>query len=321
MAEAYLRCRPRLLGVAYGILGDLGEAEDVVQDAWLRLDSADSAAVVRLEGFLTTVTTRLAIDRLRSARKRREEYVGPWLPEPLLIDEADPEAVAIQAADLSLALLSALERLNPVERAVLVLRDVFDFEYAEIANIIEKTPANCRQLAKRAREHAGEPVRRHHPSSERADALVAAFTAAIRTGDLNRLTSLLAADAILYTACGGEAAAARKPIYGAAKIARFFAGVRRKGYFGPQLSYAAVRVNGEPGLRIDASDRMVALIALELAGETIAGIRLVNNPRKLTRLNRAQSAVVPDRHRATSGNADGPRESARASSRTHPHES
>jgi RNA polymerase sigma-70 factor (ECF subfamily) len=282
--DAFLRCRPRLLGVAYGILGELGEAEDVVQDAWLRLDAADPDTVVSVEAFLMTVTTRLAIDRLRSARSRRERYVGPWLPEPLLVDEADPESVAMQAADLSLALLSALERLNPVERAVLVLRDVFDFEYAEIADIINKTPANCRQLAKRAREHAGEPARRHRFSPEQADALIAAFTTAIRTGDLDRLQSLLAADAILYTDGGGKAAAARKPIYGAAKIARFFAGVRRKGYFGPELSYAAVSVNGEPGLRIDASDRVVALIALELAGDTITGIRLINNPRKLAHL-------------------------------------
>jgi RNA polymerase sigma-70 factor (ECF subfamily) len=282
--EAFLRCRPRLLGVAYGILGDLGEAEDVVQDAWLRLNAAGSETVVSLDAFLMTVTTRLAIDRLRSARSRREHYVGPWLPEPLLVDEADPESVAMHSADLSLALLSALERLNPVERAVLVLRDVFDFEYAEIADIIDKTPANCRQLAKRAREHAGEPARRNRSSTEHADALLAAFTTAIRTGDLDRLKSLLAADAILYTDGGGEAAAARKPIYGAAKVARFFVGVRRKGYFGSELSYAAVSVNGEPGLRIDASDRLVALIALELAGETIAGIRLVNNPRKLAHL-------------------------------------
>jgi RNA polymerase sigma-70 factor (ECF subfamily) len=282
MIEAFSRCRPRLLGVAYGILGDLGEAEDVVQDAWLRLSAADGEALISLERFLVTVTTRLAIDRLRSARSRREVYVGPWLPEPLLVDEADPESRAIDAADLSLALLSALERLNPVERAVLVLRDVFDFDYAEIADIVDKTPGNCRQIAKRARDHAGAPARRHRPSGEQADALVAAFTTAVETGDLDGLTSLLAADAILYNDGGGEVAAARKPIYGAAKIARFFTGLRRKGYFGPGLSYAPVRVNGDPGLlRVDASGRPRAVIALELVGEAIVAIRIVNNPRKL----------------------------------------
>jgi RNA polymerase sigma-70 factor (ECF subfamily) len=283
--EAFLRCRPRLLGVAYGILGDLGEAEDVVQDAWLRWDAADWSRVANLEGFLVTVTTRLAIDRLRSARIRRESYVGQWLPEPLLVDDADPESVAIEAAELTLALLSALERLNPVERAVLVLRDVFDFEYAEIADIIEKTPANCRQLAKRAREHAAEPVRRFRATSEQAERLLAAFTAAVMTGDVKRLEAVLAADAILYSDGGGEALAARRPIYGAVKIARFLCGVRRRGYFTPELRYKAVRVNGDPGLlRIDATGHARAVIALEPHDGVIVGVRIINNPKKLTRL-------------------------------------
>ena len=285
MLEAFLHCRPRLLGIAYGVLGDLEEAEDVVQDAWLRLKAGAPEAVVNLEAFLVTVTTRLAIDRLRSARKRREEYVGTWLPEPLLVDEADPESLAIEAADLSLALLSMLERLNPVERAVLVLRDAFDFDYAEIADIIEKTPTNCRQLAKRARQHVGQPVRRHRSSREQADVLIAAFTTAVRTGDVKELEAMLAADAILYSDGGGEAPAARKPIYGAAKISRFFAGVRRKGYFGPELSYSTVRINGGPGLlRTDATNRPRALIVLESLDGAIVGIRLINNPRKLSRL-------------------------------------
>ena len=301
IVEAYVRCRPRLLGVAYGILGDLSEAEDVAQDAWLRLEAADSEAVVNMEAFLVTVTTRLAMDRLRSARSRREEYVGTWLPEPLLIDEADPEAIAIETVDLSLALMSTLERLNPIERAVLVLRDAFDLEYAEIADIIEKTPANCRQLAKRARAHAGEPVHRYRPTEEQADALVAAFTAAVRSGDMKQLEAMLAADAILYSDGGGEAAAARKPIYGAAKIVRFFAGTRRKGYFGPDLSYSTVCLNGEPGPRIDAPDRLRALIALEMDGETIVGVRIVNNPRKLNGLPRARAQGRPDPLRGIPG--------------------
>jgi RNA polymerase sigma-70 factor (ECF subfamily) len=282
--EAFMRCRPKLFGVAYGMLGDLGEAEDVVQDAWLRTRAVDAEAVTHLEAYLVTVTTRLAMDRLRSAQSRRERYVGPWLPEPLLVDEADPESLTLETAELNLALLCALERLNPVERAVLVLRDVFDFEYAEIADIVEKTPANCRQLAKRARERAGEPTRRYRSDSEHADALVAAFTAAVTDGDLSRLTSLLAADAILYNDGGGEVPAARRPIYGAAKIGRFFTGLRRKGYFGPDLEYVPVGVNGEPGLvRADPSGRARAVIAFETAGAKILAIRLLNNPRKLVR--------------------------------------
>ena len=157
--DAFAVCRPRLMGIAYGMLGELTEAEDVVQDAWLRWDRADRDAVRNPEAFLVTATTRLALDRLRAARARREVYVGPWLPEPLVTDAETPETKAIEAERLDLALLGALERLNPVERAVLVLRDVFDLEYAEIADVLERTPAGIRQIARRARDHAGDPNR------------------------------------------------------------------------------------------------------------------------------------------------------------------
>ena len=158
--DAFSACRPRLLGIAYGMLGELGEAEDIVQEAWLRWDGADRAEIRSGEAFLVTVTTRLAVDRLRSAQRRRETYVGPWLPEPLVADADgapdDPERIAIEAERLSLALLGALERLNPVERAVLILRDAFDLEYAEIADVVDRSPANVRQIAVRARAHAGD---------------------------------------------------------------------------------------------------------------------------------------------------------------------
>ena len=152
------------MAVAYGMLGDRGEAEDIVQDAYLRYAEADDSAIRNAErSWLTTVTTRLAIDRLRSAQARRETYVGPWLPEPIVTDVAapDPSDVVAEAEQLSLALLVALERLNPVERAVFLLRDVFDLDYDEVADAVESTPANCRQIARRARDHVGEPARRH----------------------------------------------------------------------------------------------------------------------------------------------------------------
>lgn len=227
-ADPFAICRPRLLGIAYGMLGELTEAEDVVQDAWLRWDGADREAVRNPEAFLIRVTTRLALDRLRSARARREVYVGPWLPEPLVADPETPETKAIEAERLSLALLGALERLNPVERAALVLRDVFDLEYAEIANVLDKTPANVRQIAKRARDHAGDTSRSRTVSKEEQERLAVAFLAAALSGDVEQIRDLLAADAVMYTDGGGVVTAARKPIYGADKIARFMVGVQRQ---------------------------------------------------------------------------------------------
>jgi RNA polymerase sigma-70 factor, ECF subfamily len=279
--DAFAACRPRLLGIAYGLLGELTEAEDVVQDAWLRWQAADRSAVRNAEPFLVTVTTRLALDRLRSARARREVYVGPWLPEPLLTDPETPETKAIEAERLSLALLGALERLNPVERAVLVLRDAFDLEYAEIADILEKTPANVRQIAKRAREHAGDPTRRRPVSEEERERLATAFLAASISGDVEQIRSLLAADAIMYTDGGGVVTAARKPIYGADKIARFMVGVQRKPQFPEDPVYTPVLVNGDPGVRMDsARDGFVSIIAVEVADGAIQGLRFFNNPER-----------------------------------------
>jgi RNA polymerase sigma-70 factor (ECF subfamily) len=279
--DAFAACRPRLLGIAYGLLGELTEAEDVVQDAWLRWNRADQDAVRNAEPFLVTVTTRLALDRLRAARTRREVYVGPWLPEPLVTDPETPETQTIEAERLSLALLGALERLNPVERAVLVLRDAFDLEYAEIADILEKTPANVRQIAKRAREHAGDPTRRRPVSEEERDRLATAFLAASVSGDVEGIRTLLAADAIMYTDGGGVVTAARKPIYGADKIARFMVGVQRKSDFPDDPVFTAVLVNGDPGVRMDsASDGFLSIIAVEVADGAIRGLRFFNNPER-----------------------------------------
>jgi RNA polymerase sigma-70 factor (ECF subfamily) len=279
--DAFAACRPRLLGIAYGLLGELTEAEDVVQDAWLRWDGADADAVRNPEAFLVTVTTRLALDRLRSARARREVYVGPWLPEPLVTDPETPESQAIEAERLSLALLGALERLNPVERAVLVLRDVFDLEYAEIADVLEKTPANVRQIAKRAREHAGDPTRRRPVSEEERERLATAFLTASVSGDVEGIRALLAADAIMYTDGGGVVTAARKPIYGADKIARFMVGVQRKSQFPEDPVYTPVRVNGDPGVRMDsASEGFLSIVAIEVGDGTVQGVRFFNNPER-----------------------------------------
>jgi RNA polymerase sigma-70 factor, ECF subfamily len=279
--EAFLACRPRLLGIAYGMLGEVTEAEDVVQDAWLRWERAERDDVRNAEAFLVTVTTRLALSRLRSARARRETYIGPWLPEPLVADAETPEIKAIEAERLSLALLGALERLNPIERAVLVLRDVFDLEYSEIADTLEKAPANVRQIAKRAREHAGDTTRRRTVGEDERQRLTTAFLAAAASGEVDQIRDLLAADAILYSDGGGVVIAARKPIYGADKIARFMVGVQRKADFPADPIFTPVRVNGDPGVRMDsASQGFLSIIAVEVADGAVQSVRFFTNPKR-----------------------------------------
>ena len=281
MDDAFAACRPRLLGIAYGLLGELTEAEDVVQDTWLRWHSAERDAVRNAESFLVTIATRLALDRLRSARARREVYVGPWLPEPLVTDPETPETKTIEAERLSLALLGALERLNPIERAVLVLRDVFDLEYAEIADAVEKTPSNVRQIARRAREHAGDQTRRREVSEEERQRLALAFLAAAASGDMDGLRELLAADAIMYTDGGGVVTAARKPIYGADKIARFMVRVQNKPQFPADPVYTPVRVNGDPGVLMEsATEGFLSIAAIEVVDGAVQAVRFFNNPER-----------------------------------------
>ncbi|HEY1853282.1 MAG TPA: RNA polymerase sigma factor SigJ [Solirubrobacterales bacterium] len=281
MIDPFEACRPRMTGIAYGMLGELGEAEDVVQDAWLRWNGAEQGAVRDAEAFLVTVTTRLALDRLRSARARREVYVGPWLPEPLVSDPETPESLAIEAERLDLALLGSLERLNPLERAVLVLRDVFDLEYAEIADVVEKTPANVRQIARRAREHAGEPNRGRSVGEEERRRLASAFMGAVLSGDIDQIRDQLAADAIMYSDGGGVVTAARRPIYGAEKIARFFVGIQRKDDHPTDLEFTLVDVNGDPGVRIEsAAEGFVNVTAVEVGEGGVQAVRIFANPER-----------------------------------------
>ena len=283
--DAFTACRPRLLGIAYGMLGELGEAEDIVQEAWLRWDGADRADIRSGEAFLVTVTTRLAVDRRRSAQRRRETYVGPWLPEPLVTDADgapdDPEHLAIEAERLSLALLGTLERLNPIERAVLILRDAFDLEYAEIADVLDRSPANVRQIAVRARAHAGDQSRMRPVSAEEQERLATAFMAAALAGDIDALRAALAADAILYSDGGGVVVAARNPIYGADKIARFLVGVQRKPAFVHDTEYAVVHVNGDFGVRmVSPTAGFVGIVAVQVQDGEIVAVRIFSNPER-----------------------------------------
>jgi RNA polymerase sigma-70 factor, ECF subfamily len=233
--------------VAYRMLGSVAEAEDIAQDALLKL-TREPAEIAEPAAWITTVVTRLSINVLKSARVRREAYVGPWLPEPLLEDpEPGPASRAELADSLSLAMLVLLERLSPVERAAYLLREVFGYEYAEIAAIIEQTEVNSRQLVSRARKHLEASRPRFDADEAARDALLERFLAAAEEGDLEGLEALLAEDAVLYADGGGKVLASPEPLYGAALIARFMAGVAqvRRKYGG--LEARMVRVNGQPG--------------------------------------------------------------------------
>jgi RNA polymerase sigma-70 factor (ECF subfamily) len=267
--------RRYLVGVAYRMLGSVAEAEDVVQDAFLRWQRADRGAVEDVRPYLAQVVTRLSLDKLKSAHARRESYVGTWLPEPLVDDMTGSEGVA---HDVSLALMMTLERLSPLERAAFLLHDVFDMDYGEIAGALERSEAAVRQLATRAREHVREQRPRFTPTPETESKLAGAFSTALVTGNLQALTSLLAEDAVLYSDGGGKRRAALNPINGRDKIVRFFHGVMHKG--GPVEKFRPARINGMPGF-VSLVEGVHETTALEISGDQIVRIYIVRNPDKL----------------------------------------
>lgn len=281
-AEVFEEHRRHLFGVAYRMLGSVAEAEDVVQDTWLRWQASADDDVRSPRSYLTTVATRLAIDRLRSAQRRREEYVGPWLPEPVVTDD-DPAATAELADSLSMAFLLVLERLNPVERAVLLLHDVFGYDYDEVAAIVERTAANCRQIASRARGHltSERPVR-PRPSQEEEQRLAFAFAAAAGAGDLAALEGLLAEDAVLWSDGGAARRAARRPVRGRDRVARFVANVTQRMPVDGSIEF--VHLNGEPAVIVRTPEGPYLTMAVELADGAISAIHVVNNPEKLRHL-------------------------------------
>jgi RNA polymerase sigma-70 factor (ECF subfamily) len=272
--------RPRLQALAYGMLGTVMDAEDVVQDAYLRWSGVDAAAVDSPAAYLTTVTTRLAIDRLRSAQRRRETYVGPWLPEPLVTGfEEDPATVVAEAERLSMAMLTAFERLNPVERAVLLLREVFDLDYAEIADIVERSPENTRQIASRARGHVGDATRHRAHDPAQDTELVNRYLEAILAGDVDRVAEVFSADVVLWSDGGGKVRAARHLLNGAERVARHLVGVTPQTPPGTQI--ALVRVNGEPGILGTLDGVPIGLISFEVVDGKATAVRAQLNPDKL----------------------------------------
>ncbi len=284
--------RRRLLGLAYRMLGSMAEAEDAVQEAYLRWHDTNRDIVNEPRAFLMTTTTRICLDVLKSARMKREEYVGPWLPEPIT-DTASlaPDAQTELAEDLSVALLLALARLSPLARAAFLLHDVFDYSFSQIADALDRNEAACRQLASRARTRVREarpkgltPPRGATKSIDpRHQELLSAFISASRSGDVERLTRMLASDARLVTDGGGKVPAALNVIEGNDRIAAFLAGVVRKG-FTDDMSLRFEVVNGLPGLLIVGPNGLVQTNAFEFDGDAVTAIYIVRNPDKLKHL-------------------------------------
>jgi RNA polymerase sigma-70 factor (TIGR02957 family) len=280
--EEFERQRPRLFGLAYRLLGSAEEAEDTVQDAFLRWSAAERAAIDSPPAWLAKVVTNLCLNRLTSARARREAYVGPWLPEPVLTDGGalGPMDTAEQREQVSLGLLVLMERLTPTERAVFVLREAFGYSHREIAGIVELSEANCRQLHARARRHLARPTTR---PVDRAGwrTLVDRFLRAAADGDLPALEELLAEDVTSWADGGGRITAARKPVHGRSKVAYYLSTTAGAGLsrFGVTVSYA--EVNGAPSVLGWLADALIGVLVLDVADERIAAMHILANPDKL----------------------------------------
>jgi RNA polymerase sigma factor (sigma-70 family) len=267
--------RPRLLRLAYRMLGSLSEAEDVVQDAWPRWAGVDGGVDVPA-AYLTRIVTRLCLDQLKSARARREEYVGAWLPEPLL-QQADEEAIA---DDVTLTLMMAMERLSPLERAAFLLHDIFETPLNEVAVTLERDPAAVRQLASRARRHVREARPRYALSAESASELVRAFHEASTKGDIKMLSGILADEVAVFSDGGGKVLAFRNVVRGLDRVLRLFQGVARKAAYRPQL-LRNVMIDGLPGFVSIDRGEVLQTTALEVEGGKITALYIVRNPDKL----------------------------------------
>lgn len=278
-ARRFARARPRLLRLAYSQLGDLGEAEDVVQEAWLRLERTGPAAVDDLDAWMTTVVSRLALDTLKSARARRETYVGPWLPEPLVSSGPDDPADRVTLDEsVSYALLAVLENLSPAARTAFVLHDVFDVPFQEIADVVGRTPDAVRQLASRARRQVARQRPRFEASPDEHERVVRAFAQAVSEGDLDGLVAVLDPEVVWTSDGGGRAVASRKPQGGAHHVARSWIALRLKA----AISAAAtpIELNGRLGLLFASGDGQT-VASFEVDGRRITRIDVVRNPEKL----------------------------------------
>ncbi len=270
--------RPRLTRLAYRMLGSVAEAEDVAQDAWLRWGCADPATIIDPAAWLTRVVTRLCLDRLRAERARREAYIGPWLPEPLIEDAGDP---ALRAEDVSVAFLLALQRLSPLERAAFLLHDVFDQDYAAVARTLDRGEVACRRLLSRARAHIRDARPRFVVPADQAARLIGAFLAAAANNDASGMAALLAEDCLLISDGGGKRSAALRPMVGREDVMRLIEGLIWRGKAFAITDARSARINGAPGFVLTDPEG-VQTVAFEAdADGRVAAIYIVRNPEKL----------------------------------------
>jgi RNA polymerase sigma-70 factor (ECF subfamily) len=289
--EEFERYRVPLFSIAYRMTGSASDAEDLVQEAWLRYQASADQEIVSLKAYLTTIITRLALDYLKSARVTREQYFGTWLPEPILTSE-DGGAILEQQEELSLAFLRLLETLSPPERAVFLLHEVFDYPFSEIGEMLEKSQANCRQIFHRAKQALEDKRARFHPEPQRQRQLLLGFLSASQAGDMAAFTSLLAEDVITWADGGGKVQTIPRPIYGQDAVARFWLSVARKS---PRpLTYTPDEINGDPAILFWDEGRLAGVLSLTLSdGGIDVGIQDIYaqlNPEKLAYLQRQLSS-------------------------------
>jgi RNA polymerase sigma-70 factor (ECF subfamily) len=290
MDDVFSTHRPLLFSIAYRMLGSASDAEDVLQDAWLRYSAADRPAIRSPKAFATTIVTRLCLDRLKSARAMREEYIGPWLPEPVLTSEVESPAIMVQRTEsLTLAFLVLLEKLSPEERAVFLLKDIFEYEHSEVAQMLGLTEENSRQLLHRAKMRLADGRPRLSGTPESRRAVAERFARAFSSGNGSELSALLAADVGVWTDGGGKVAAARHPLLGHDRVLHFLLGLHRSASATTEMRDVLLRiedVNFEPALVIRVGDRLESIFVFSIDGDTVSGIRIVRNPDKLARIYR-----------------------------------
>ena len=283
--EEFEQLRPYLFSIAYRMMGSVSEAEDIVQEAFLRWERT-TVEVSSPRAYLSKAVTRLCLDELGSARARRENYVGPWLPEPLVGETPDASEGAEKAESLSIAFLVLLQSLSPLERAVFLLREVFDYDYSEIAEFVDRTEDACRQIAHRAKQHLAARRPRFKATPAQRDEITARFLQACALGDLDALTELLSDDITLWSDGGGKVRAARRPIHGADKVARFVLGILKKAPTGAETRI--VPVNGQPGVVLFEEGGPSSLLTLDIGETTVQGIHIIVNPDKLKSIRDAE---------------------------------
>jgi RNA polymerase sigma-70 factor (ECF subfamily) len=276
--ETFEQQRPLLFGIAYRMLGSAMDAEDIVQEAYLRYVRAADGTVQHPKAYLAKIVTRLCLDQLKSAQAQRETYIGPWLPEPIMTEIA-PDARPVEVETLSLAFLLLLETLSPAERAVFILREVFDYEYAEVANMLDRDEAACRQLLRRARVHMGEERQRFQTTPDHHMALLTRFVQAVSSGDIEALRQLLTDDVIAVSDGGGKAAAALRPLHGQAAVSAFVIGLAQRTT--PLFQVEMATLNGTPAFLLKMGDRIDTALLLATTATGIARVLFVRNPDKL----------------------------------------